>query len=119
HDPRTLALIDRLGLPHVFAWAGDEAPERDAVGFSDRAGMRQVIEHLALQGHRRIAMLNGDPRDNERAHWRLRGVEESAAAHGVALVDVAAVPLTLAGGRAGFALIDPAARGITALVCST
>jgi LacI family transcriptional regulator len=119
HDPRTLALVERAEIASIFSWAGDEAPATGAVGFSDRAGMRMVVDHLAALGHRRIAMLNGDARDNERAHWRQRGVEDAAAAHGIDLAEVVTVPLTIQGGRDGLRRIDPARRGITAIVCST
>ncbi|MCK9541541.1 MAG: substrate-binding domain-containing protein [Novosphingobium sp.] len=119
HDAATMAMIRRVGLPHVFAWAADEAAPPGAVGFSDRDGMVAIVRHLAGLGHRRIAMLNGDPRDNERAAWREQGVRDAARAHGIELAEVAVCPLTVDGGRDGFHRIAPVARGVTALICST
>lgn len=49
----------------------------------NRAGARQVVDHLIeAHGRRRIAFLRG-PEGNEDSYWRERGYRESLAAHGI------------------------------------
>ena len=119
HDDRTIELLEKMRLPHLFSWSSDEAPPKGAIGFSNQTAMRQLVEHLAGLGHRRVAMINGDIQHNERARWRLKGVRDATDEHGMELVRVATVPLTITGGLEGYREIDPVSNRITALVCST
>lgn len=118
HDPRTIALLEKTGVPYVFSWVSDDNVPAGSAGFSNRIAMHAVVAHLAGLGHKRIVMANGDTRDNERARARLAGVEEAAAAHAMTLVDVLTVPLTIAGGAQGYERLKPVRHGVTALICS-
>jgi LacI family transcriptional regulator len=119
HAARTIALLDRVGLPYLYSWSSDEALERGAVGFSNRMAMHELVCHLAGLGHRRIAMITGEVRYNERARLRLKGVQEAAASKAMELVEVATAPLTITGGLDGYRRLDPVRKGVTALVCGT
>lgn len=119
HDDRTISLLNKIGIPHINCWSSDKAPKHGALGFNNQAAMVKIIDHLVQLGHKRIAMLGGETWNNERAQWRLRGVQKAAAAHGIELVKVVTVPLTIAGGQIGYRQIDPVRNNVTALVCGT
>ncbi|WP_122401512.1 LacI family DNA-binding transcriptional regulator [Bradyrhizobium vignae] len=119
HDDRTTSLLKKIGMPHIHCWSSDKAPRQGALGFNNQAAMIKVVDHLADLGHKRIAMIGGETWNNERAQWRLRGVQKAAAAHKMDLVKVATVPLTIAGGQIGYDQIDPVRNKITALICGT
>jgi len=82
------ALLQRLrarGVPavHVMTWPAP--PELVSVGFDNARAMSQAVRYLLDLGHRRIAMLAGITRDNDRAAARVRGVREALAAAGLPL----------------------------------
>jgi len=117
HGTATTNLLERTRTPHLFCWSSDEAPPHRAIGFSNRAAMAAIVGHLVELGHRRIAVLGGEIKHNERARARLAGVGD-AVVDGM-LAAAVTVPLTIAGGRAGFAQVRAAAPDATALVCMT
>jgi DNA-binding LacI/PurR family transcriptional regulator len=66
-------LIERLrqrGLPTVHVMSWPVPPDRMGVGFDNAKAMGQVIRYLLGLGHRRVAMLAGVTRDNDRAAER-------------------------------------------------
>ncbi len=119
HDPATIDMLEKVELPYLLTWSTDELGARGSVGFSDRRAMHAVIDHLAALGHRSLGVLLGEAAHNERARWRLLGIEEAAEANGMVIVGVETVPLSIDGGRAGFRRLAPLTKGITALVCAT
>ena len=83
-DAAEVGRYHRQGFPVVLLYrsapAGLAIP---AVVVENRAGARQVVDHLiAVHGRRRIAFLRG-PEGNEDAGWRERGYREALAAHGI------------------------------------
>jgi LacI family transcriptional regulator len=82
------SLIERLrqrGVPSVHVMSWPVPPDRIGVGFDNARAMGQVVKYLLDLGHRRIAMLAGVTRDNDRATERVRGVREALAAAGLEL----------------------------------
>jgi DNA-binding LacI/PurR family transcriptional regulator len=90
-----------------------EVPGLPSVVSDFADGARQVIEHLAGLGHRRIAYLSG-PRDAWSEQQRWAGLSVAAVAAGVAAQRLGPFPPTLAGGPA--AAEEGIASGATALV---
>jgi LacI family transcriptional regulator len=81
-------LIERLrqrGLPTVHVMSWPVPPDRMGVGFDNAKAMGQVIRYLLGLGHRRVAMLAGVTRDNDRAAERVRGVRDALDAAGIGL----------------------------------
>jgi LacI family transcriptional regulator len=84
------AFLRKLGLPLVLVdrdlpvWA-------DCVMADHRSGIRMATEHLLGLGHRRIALLTGEP-SLYPAKSRLIGYEEAFARHGVPLIPTLARP---------------------------
>jgi len=84
-DEAEVGLLYRQGFPVVLLYRS--APEGLPIPYvtiENRAGARQVVDHLIEEhGRRRIAFLAG-PASNEDAQWREKGYRESLAAHGIA-----------------------------------
>jgi LacI family transcriptional regulator len=83
-DLAELELMHRQRFPVVLLYRS--APEGlpvPCVTIENRAGARQVVDHLIeAHGRRRIAFLAG-PEGNEDSYWRERGYRESLEAHGI------------------------------------
>jgi len=120
-DPTVLARLEHVGRPYLFTWSAGGAQGRASIGFSNRRAMRPVVRHLLELGHRRFAVLSGDPARNERARGRLAGIRETLAAAGVELPPqgVITAPFTIEGGRAGLRRALALSPRPTALVCTT
>ena len=79
-DPATLADLEQSGIPYVRI-----APTRDGsaapdIRVDDRAATIALIERLIGLGHRRIAIVRGDPTHGSAAE-RAEGFAEAMAAH--------------------------------------
>lgn len=81
-DVTEVTMLHRQGFPVVLLYRS--APEGlpvHCVTIENRAGARQVVDHLIeAHGRRRVAFLGG-PAGNEDSCWRERGYRESLAAH--------------------------------------
>lgn len=121
HDAAVFAALERHRTPHVFAWSYDEARGRGCVGVSNGRAVWAVVRHLADLGHRRFAVLSGDPRHNERARSRLEGVRAALRTMGIGLPEeaVAVCPFTIHAGREGLARVIGLDPRPTALICGT
>lgn len=118
-QPTLLARLKARGVPvvHVMSWP---LPAGMAgVGFDNARAMGQVVRYLLDLGHRRIAMLAGVMRDNDRASARVRGVQEALAAAGLGLPAhrLAERPYGLAAAREGLRQLMETTPAPTAIVC--
>ncbi|MET7461849.1 LacI family DNA-binding transcriptional regulator [Nonomuraea sp. NPDC005501] len=95
-DPR-VPVMERLGMPAVVIGHPSAAGSLPAVWSDEAAAMREVIEHLAALGHRRVARVAGPA---ALAHTAIRDAAftESLAALGL---EETAVPHTDYTGEAG------------------
>ena len=117
--PALLSRLKTRGVPvvHVMSWP---LPTGLAgVGFDNARAMRQVVRYLLDLGHRRIAMLAGVTRENDRAAARVRGVSEALMAAGLSLPAHRLVerPYGLAPAREGLRQLMQATPPPTAIVC--
>jgi LacI family transcriptional regulator len=114
-----LARLKSRGVPvvHVMSWP--LPPGLTGVGFDNARAMGQVVRYLRDLGHRRIAMLAGVTRENDRATARVRGVREALQAAGLALPPHRLVerPYALAPARDGLRQLLQATPAPTAVVC--
>lgn len=109
HDELCHIALERSGTTHVCAWTHDANARAPNIGFSNRAAIATVVDHLVGLGHRRIGMLAGVTAGNDRAWDRLEGARERLAARGLSLMpeDVEEVPYTIRAAREAFsALLD-------------
>ena len=118
-QPTLLARLAQRGVPvlHMMSWP--LPPGLQGLGFDNARAMRQVVRYLLDLGHRRIAMLAGLTRDNDRAAERVRGVREALSEAGLALPPTRLLEraYTLAAAREGFARLMDATPAPTAVVC--
>ncbi|MCQ4325065.1 LacI family transcriptional regulator [Stutzerimonas stutzeri] len=83
HDPKMWQLIESKRIPCVQAWAQDS--QHPSVGFDNVAVARQMVDHLLAFGHRRFAMLVGEPSFNDRVGDRIIGTQARLAEVGLEL----------------------------------
>jgi LacI family transcriptional regulator len=112
----TRALLDDMRLPVVLTWVGQAG--QPAVTVDNRLAGGMVARHLLDLGHRRIGMITGGLRFNDRQKARLEGARLALEEAGVALPAslVRAQPTTLAGGRMGCAELLELADPPTAII---
>jgi LacI family transcriptional regulator len=118
-DADLLQRLRQRGVPvvHVMSWPAP--PGLAAVGFDNRRAMGQVVRYLLDLGHRRIAMLAGLTRANDRAAARVAGVRDALQAAGLDLPPAYLVerPYGLGPAREGLRALLRAQPAPTAVVC--
>ncbi|GMG85144.1 LacI family DNA-binding transcriptional regulator [Paralimibaculum aggregatum] len=90
-DPAVYELLERFEVPFVLVWTWRADSPWPCVGFDNFAAARDLAERVLDRGHRRIAMVAGVTRDNDRAEARIRGVRAAMEARGLALAPSAVV----------------------------
>lgn len=114
-----LSRLATRGIPvvHVMSWPlpGGMA----GVGFDNARAIGQAVRYLADLGHRRIAMLAGVTRDNDRASARVRGFRDAMASAGLPLPSQRLIerPYGLQQARDGLRELLAAPQPPTALIC--
>ena len=83
--PGLIALLQQRGLPWVHTGAFPAPSGTACVGFRNREAMARAVRYLLDLGHRRIGMLAGITRDNDRAAERVAGVRDALAHAGLDL----------------------------------
>jgi LacI family transcriptional regulator len=114
--PETNKMLATSGVPVVMAWCGH--PAFGSVTVDNHAAGRLVAEHLLALGHRRVGMVVGALRFNDRQQARLQGVRDALAQAGATMSDamVSQQPLTMAGGRSGCARLLERDHAPTAII---
>lgn len=116
HRRRAFELLARANVPYVLTWNYREGAH-PCVGFDNHAAGVLIADHLLALGHRRIAMIAGITKDNDRAAARLRGVRDRLARAGFSLDNVVERPYSLEGGREGVAALLTGKSRPTAIAC--
>jgi LacI family transcriptional regulator len=118
-SPALLQLLRQRGLPAVHVMTFPGPADAVCVGFDNARAIGQGVRYLVDLGHRRIAMLAGVTRDNDRATARVAGVRQALAAAGLPLPPERLVerPYTLADAREGLRALLAARPAPTAVVC--
>jgi LacI family transcriptional regulator len=82
-EPRVYDKITRNGLPFVITWRLARSWGLPSVSFDNHAAAAKVVDYLVSLGHRRIGLICGSTRLNDRARSRREGFERRMAAHGL------------------------------------
>jgi LacI family transcriptional regulator len=121
HPPELFQAIAQAAVPYELLWTLDRGRFHHCIGFDNREASAACTQHLLALGHRRLAVLSGEQRHNDRARDRVDGVRDALKARRIALPAerIVETPFTLQGGRQGLlALWERLGRdGFTALVC--
>mgnify|MGYP006271622185 CR=1 FL=1 len=112
-------LLEARGVPFVLVWSWRPDCPWTCIGFDNRAAAAALARRVLDEGHRRIAMIAGITRDNDRAAARVAGVRDALAEAGLELAPPRLVeaPYALdAGAEAvtGLLALDPRP---TAILC--
>jgi LacI family transcriptional regulator len=87
HTRRLRAFLRDRGMPYVNTGVYRREGNEACVGFDNRAAAARAAQHLIELGHRRIAMIAGIRRNNDRATDRVAGVSDALRAQGLALAE--------------------------------
>ncbi len=98
HTPRARRLLDSAAIPVVETWDLPEAPIGHAIGFSNAAAVRGMVDHFVARGLTRIAFIGGDADRDTRGTDRRAGFVAAMRAHGLdaaRLIDAGAPPISM------------------------
>lgn len=117
--PELLKFLRQRALPCVHVMVCPGPVEATCVGFDNAEAMGRAARYLLDLGHRRIAMLAGITRDNDRADARVQGARRALAAAGVELppARLAERRYALADARDGFLELMSRTPRPTAVLC--
>ena len=121
HDPAVFEALRLAQRPYVLMWSVDACNTHHCVGFSNEEGGALIARHLLGLGHRRLGVLCGDRRYNERARFRIEGIRRELRTQGLELPEshIIEQPFTLEGGRAGLRAAMALGARPTALIATT
>lgn len=113
-------LLAESGVPVVETWTLTARPIDMNVGFDNRAAARAMTRHLVETGRRRVAMVCGPLRQNERGRQRHQGFLDAVRASSLAEDLFVELPFPSRLADCGAALADLLARApdIDAVFCS-
>jgi len=118
-EPEIYALLERRQVPFVLVWTWRADCPWKCVGFDNRAAARAMTERVLDFGHKRVAMLAGITRGNDRAKSRVDGVRDALEAHGLSLCEdrLIEAPYTLEAGAEAAQKLLSAPQRPTAIIC--
>jgi LacI family transcriptional regulator len=118
-SPELLQVLKQRELPAVHAMSWPAPPGLVCVGFDNARAIAQGVRYLLDLGHRRIGMLAGIARHNDRATARIAGVRQALKKAGLKLAPQHLVERRygLAEAREGFRQLMAATPAPTAVVC--
>jgi len=118
-SPQLLKFLRQRALPTVHVMTYPAPAETVCVGFDNAKAIAQAVRYLLDLGHRRVAMLAGITRHNDRARARVAGVRKALKEAGIELPASRLVerPYGLAEARDGFRALMAAVPGPTAILC--
>ncbi len=119
HADATYVTLERANAAYVTIWGYDENSPVPCVGFDNAAAAETVVDHLFALGHRRLAMVAGITRDNDRATARLAGVKRAMQRHNLTMDPGLFMekPYTHQCGRDAFADLMSLSEPPTAIIC--
>ena len=84
-SPQLLKFLRQRALPTVHVMTYPAPAETVCVGFDNAKAIAQAVRYLLDLGHRRVAMLAGITRHNDRARARVAGVRKALKEAGIEL----------------------------------
>ncbi len=118
-DPAIYRLIDAKQIPYVLSWVYEPNDEYAYAGFDNSGAAKHLADYLLMLGHRRFGVMSGFMEGNDRARFRLQGVEAALAAQSITLDPdcVYERRFTVEDGREVFRLMMTMPEPPTAIVC--
>jgi LacI family transcriptional regulator len=119
HRPESYRLLKDREIPFVTTYAISSDPGVPFVGFDNRKAGGMAARYLADLGHRRLAMIAGVTRSNDRAAERVRGFLHGAGQAGIDDVEVIEAPYRMDSGEAALRVLMARRPDITAVFCGS
>jgi len=107
-------------VPFVLLWNYAEDSRYPCIGFDNRNAAAIITQRVLDAGHRRIAMIAGRQKGNDRATQRVEGVVAKLAEHGLSLLNGGApieVEYTLYNGDTACITLMSGSDQPTAIIC--
>lgn len=116
----TWDFIDKRRVPHVVTWCHKAREGHLVVGFDNGKAAGEAVEEAMRLGHRRIAVISGITRGNDRAGARLEGIRAAVARFGdtARLTHVVEAPYLLDPAAAALEEIMQQAEIPTVVICA-
>ncbi|MBK4996396.1 substrate-binding domain-containing protein [Pseudomonas sp. S37] len=117
HSPQVWEMVRSHDVRLLVTWASH--PGQPSLGFDNYRIGQLAAEHLLRLGHRRMGVISGFFRHNDRARARLAGFRETLASAGCTLPDgnIVEQPFGFEGGRAGLNQLLRLSERPTAVFC--
>ncbi|MEO6986448.1 MAG: LacI family DNA-binding transcriptional regulator [Paralcaligenes sp.] len=121
HHPDLTSLLEKRDIPSIDTYIYNPEGKSSCVGFNNVAISARAIHHLCDLGHRRIAMVAGITKDNDRAKQRVDGVKAALRERGLPLSPdyIIEKPYTIAAGREAFRKLFSTEPHPTAIFCAS
>lgn len=120
HRPGLHEMLDQSGVPYVCTYVSNPRGSHPTVGFDNAAAAAKLAQHILHLGHRRIAVISGLTKDNDRTTERLEGIRAELLRHNIELPDAMVVesPYLIHSGRKSCAqLLSRNTPRPTAIIC--
>jgi len=119
HSKKAMDLLRNASIPCVFTYAFDPKSHFPNVGFDNRAAAFQMAQHLYDLGHRKIAIVIGITKGNDRASERLQGLQAAFLTRGLVVPgdNILERPYTIEAGRQAMCELLSRKPVPTAVIC--
>lgn len=118
-DPELYQYLEQQGVPALIAWAFAPQIDMPAIGFDNRAAMRTLAQEVLARGHKRIAVISGTTKGNDRAVDRIAGISDAVRANGLSPQDLHIIetPFGVENGEAAMTTLMQSTLPPTAVMC--
>jgi LacI family transcriptional regulator len=118
-DPEIYRYLERQAVPVLVAWAFVAGSPQPAIGFDNRAAMQALARRVIGLGHRRIGVISGVVKGNDRAAQRLEGIRQAIRDAGMpeTALSIIETPYGIEAGAEAFRQLMGAEARPTAVMC--
>jgi LacI family transcriptional regulator, galactose operon repressor len=119
HDKRLYEMLAAKAVPYINAWIHRDDSPHPCIGFRNREAAHRIASFLIDLGHRKIGMIAGISKGNDRAADRITGVRDALRERGLVLEDSRLLErrYDISEGREGLRRLMELAEPPTAIVC--
>jgi LacI family transcriptional regulator len=118
-DPALYDYLAARDVPALAAWVFEPGNTRPSIGFDNAASMYALAETVWDHGHRRIGVISGTTRGNDRAIGRLNGLRKAFADKGLPPENLTIIetPYGIKSGGKAFSSLMSASHPPTVIMC--
>ena len=117
--PESIEFLNLRKTPYVISWSYQSDTDRVFAGFDNNKAAYMMANHVLKLGHRRIAMVVGNSRNNDRAKARIEGVKRAVKSYrnGATLTQIIQTDYSIENGGDAFEKLMSNIEAPTAIVC--